>query len=157
IAGEIGHVPVEGVHFRCNCGKAGCLETIASATGIARLAREAVLAGEATSLARIDDVRSLSALDVYKACVQGDPLALSIFDAVGTALGRQLLSAVFLLDPETIIIGGGVAAAGDYLLAPVRKAMEAGYFAGLPCPPVRAGTLGDNAGLFGALSLAKPD
>lgn len=152
-AGEIGHEPVEGIPYPCNCGNTGCLETVASATGIVRLAKEAVLAGEVTSLALGGSVHQLTALDVYRASMQGDPVACGIFNRVGTLLGRKLLSVLYILDPDIVIIGGGVAAAGEILLAPIRTVLENGYFSKKSSPPVCVGLLGDSAGLHGAIQL----
>jgi len=152
-AGEIGHDPVPGIPYRCNCGKTGCLETVASATGLARMAREAVLTGEATLLSHAGKPEQLTAHDVFHACLQGDATALGIFRQVGTLLGHKLLSAIYLLNPDIVIIGGGVAAAGDMLLSPIREVLENGYFSKAACPPICIGTLGDSAGLLGAVHL----
>jgi glucokinase len=149
-AGEIGHDTVKGVTFQCNCGKIGCLETVASASGIARLAAEAVRAGRETSLSALGS--SITSYDVYQACVNGDAVAKEVFDFVGTVLGEKLLTAVFLINPEMIIIGGG-AAAGEYLLRPIRAVLEQQYTQ--KSPLLSIGQLGDSAGLIGAAHFAK--
>lgn len=152
LAGEFGHDVVDGTDYPCNCGKRGCLETIASASGIARLAEEAVLNGEKTALTRLN--RPITAYDVYAACASGDSTASAIFRYVGRKLGRKLSTMALILAPEVFIIGGGVAAAGDYLLEPVREAM-AEHLQKLDIQPeVIAGTLNDSAGLIGAASFA---
>ncbi|QHT59790.1 ROK family protein [Paenibacillus lycopersici] len=149
LAGEFGHDIVDGEAAPCACGKSGCLETIASATGIARLAEELVLSGRIPELAARRG--SITAQHVYQACMQGDPDAKALFERVGTLIGRKLAGLVYALDPELIIVGGGVAAAGDLLLEPIRQELrrhcphQASYL------KVAAAQLGDEAGLIGAL------
>lgn len=148
LAGEFGHDVVDGTDYPCTCGKLGCLETIASATGIARLAEEAVRKGERTSLSRLN--RPITALDVYEACVAGDEMALDIFRYVGRTLGRKLSTMTLILAPEVIIVGGGAAAAGHYLLDPIREELEAQLHELDIVPEVIACKLGDSAGMIGS-------
>jgi glucokinase len=150
-AGELGHDSVPGNSFLCNCGKQGCLETIASASGIARLAQEAVASGRETCL--YDIKGNITSYDVYQACLNGDPFARELFRHVGTTLAGKLLTTVYLLNPEVIIIGGGVAAAGEFLLTPIRTAIADNY-PKLRGPKVCIGELGDSAGLIGAAAFA---
>lgn len=150
-AGELGHDIVPGHTFLCNCGKTGCLETIASATGIARLAQEAVASGRETCLRDLKG--TISSYDVYQACLQGDPFARQLFQHVGSTLASKLLTAVYLLNPEVIIIGGGVAEAGEFLLEPIRTWI-ADHYPKLRGPKVCVGELGDSAGLIGAAAFA---
>ncbi|WP_186445586.1 ROK family protein [Paenibacillus cremeus] len=151
-AGEIGHDTVAGEHSPCNCGKRGCLETIASASGIARLAKEAVASGKDTCLRDLE--QPITSYDVYQACLKGDSFAQQLFRDVGTTLAHKLMTAIFLLNPEVIIIGGGAASAGEFLLAPIRETIEAQYPALLKRPQVCLGELGDSAGLIGAAAFA---
>lgn len=153
-AGEIGHDRVEGNEARCNCGTVGCLETIASASGIARLANEAVQRGEPTSIARIAGPRPATAADVHEACVQGDAFARRLFVYVAETLARKLLTVSMTLDPEMIIVGGGVAAAGNVLLDPMRRVFAAHYERTGFVPEVTAGRLGEEAGLIGSAHFA---
>jgi len=125
-AGELGHVPVPfGRRFPCNCGQSGCLETIASATGIVRLAREKLLAASPSippyQLPNADT--GLTAEDVALAARDGDPAAREAWQEACHALGWALAAVVNLLNPQTIILGGGVSRAGDLLLQPVRTAI----------------------------------
>lgn len=152
LAGEFGHDTVDGTVYPCNCGKRGCLETIASASGIARLAEEAVLNGEETALALLN--RPITAYDVYAACIAGDSTASTIFRYVGLTLGRKLSTMALILAPEVFIVGGGVAAAGDYLLEPVREELAKHLHELDIRPAVMAGKLNDSAGLIGSASLA---
>lgn len=152
LAGEIGHDRVDGLDAPCNCGKRGCLETIASAPGIARLAAEAVRSGKSTVLAGTE--RPITALDVFLACQAGDAVAADIFRFAGRALGRKLAALAFAVDPQRIIVGGGVAAAGDYLLQPIRDELAVHIPEAEWRPAVVSGKLRDKAGLVGAVRLA---
>jgi glucokinase len=152
LAGEIGHDVVDGADYPCNCGKRGCLETIASASGIARLAEEAVRRGEMGDLSGLG--RPITAHDVYKACAAGDQAAAETFRYVGHTLGRKLATVASLLDPEVFIIGGGVAAAGDYLLDPIREELAEHITDAALRPAVVAGKLQDSAGLIGSARFA---
>ncbi|MBW7455606.1 ROK family protein, partial [Paenibacillus sepulcri] len=150
-AGELGHDPVPGQNERCNCGGYGCLETIASATGIARLGAEAAEKGN-TSLHSLN--RKITAIDVYQAAASGDSAAVDIFRFVGTTLGNKLMTAIYLLNPETIIIGGGASAAGELLLRPIRETINAKYKFTIK-PPITIAALGDSAGLYGGVHYAR--
>ncbi|SFS68995.1 ROK family protein [Paenibacillus sp. BC26] len=152
-AGEIAHDPVEGAVGLCICGQQGCVESIVSATGIARMAREAVEreGGMSTLLHSLD--RAPTAFDVYSAAMAGDAVAQGIFRYVGEVLGSKLLTAVCLLNPDAIIIGGGVAEAGELLLGPIRDKIHARYV-NAKKPAILKAKLGDSAGLIGAVTFA---
>lgn len=133
-AGEIGHDAVVNHHVLCKCGRIGCMETIVSAPGIARLGKK-------------------DAVSLYDACMAGDEQACDAFRVAAETLGRKMLTCSMLIDPEVIIVGGGVAAAGELLLAPVRKMFEHQYRSGI-APAIKLGSLGDDAGIYGAARLA---
>lgn len=154
-AGEIGHDPVEGWTVPCKCGRIGCLETIASATGIARLASEAAAKGKSAALAaEARHAAEITALDAYRAAVRGDAGAIGVFRQVGEVLARKLMTWIALVDPDTVIIGGGAAQAGDLLLEPIRSFLDAQYTVKERMPLIRTGTLGDTAGLIGSVHVA---
>ena len=123
-AGELGHVTAVRNNGRlCNCGKTGCLETYASATGVARTAREWLeLSDEPSSLRSLDVI---SSKDVYEAAKEGDKLALKIFEFTGNMLGRSFADFVAFSAPEAIVLFGGLARAKEYLLGPIESAMNA--------------------------------
>lgn len=150
-AGEIGHDVVQGGTYTCNCGKVGCLETIASASGIGRLAKEAIQSDKATVLKKVG--LPITAHDVYEACLKGDQVALDIFDYVAQTLAYKLLTITYLLNPETIIIGGGVSAAGKFLIDPIQKVFDDNYHSD-HIPTISIGSLGDSAGVIGSAYLA---
>jgi glucokinase len=120
LAGEIGHVNAEPGGVPCACGLKGCLEVVAAGPHIARLAREAVAAGRQTTL-----TADATAADVFLAAAAGDGLATEIAASVAERLARAIRALVLTLGVNHIVIGGGVAAAGEALLGPVLAAIDA--------------------------------
>ncbi|WP_129045157.1 ROK family glucokinase [Companilactobacillus metriopterae] len=154
--GEIGHITVEPNGFMCTCGKRGCLETIASATGIVQVAREmaAEYAGPSELKAMLDDGQDISAKDVFDLAKKDDDLALLVANHVCDSLGFALANLSNALNPKYVIIGGGVSAAGDFLLEKVEKSMLKNEFATVKnSTEVRLASLGNGAGVIGAASL----
>ncbi|MGH2669796.1 MAG: ROK family protein, partial [bacterium] len=117
-AGEVGHMVIDPTGPRCPCGRTGCLEALASGTSIARDARAAVASGRPTTLSPLAP-EALSAADVARAARDGDPLARELFARAARYVGIGVANLVNLLNPAMVIIGGGVARAGDLLFAPV--------------------------------------
>lgn len=152
--GEIGHMTmVADGGAPCNCGKTGCLETIASATGIVRIAGEKLAASERPSALRGGDVTAKAVFDAAKT---EDALALEVVEEVTRYLGLALANAANVTNPEKIVIGGGVSKAGALLVEHV-----AAHFRRYAFPRVAAGaeivlaTLGNDAGVIGGAWLAK--
>ena len=123
-AGELGHVAAVRNNGRfCNCGKTGCLETYASATGVARTAREWLeLTDEPSVLRNLD---SIASKDVFDAAKEGDKLALKIFEFTGKMLGRSFADFIAFSAPEAIVLFGGLARAKEFLTEPIESAMNA--------------------------------
>lgn len=153
--GEIGHitvVPKGG--YSCNCGKTGCLETVASATGVVRVAREKLKSSTEDSVLR--DLKVIGSKQVFDAARTGDSLALKIVDQLAYYLGLSLANLGNAVNPEKIVIGGGVSKAGKTLLEPVMN-----YFKRFAFPKVRTSTtidiatLENDAGVIGAAWLVK--
>ena len=123
-AGELGHVAAVRNNGRvCNCGKTGCLETYASATGVARTAREWLEMTDEPSVLR--NLDSIASKDVFDAAKEGDKLALKIFEFTGKMLGRSFADFVAFSAPEAIVLFGGLARAKEFLTAPIEEAMNA--------------------------------
>lgn len=122
-AGELGHTTAVRNNGRtCNCGKTGCLETYASATGVTRTAREWLeLTDEPSTLRSLD---TISSKDVYDAAKEGDKLALKIFEFTGKMLGRSFADFVAFSAPEAIVLFGGLARAKEFLAKPIEDAMN---------------------------------
>lgn len=127
MAGELGHIKLEGIPYDCGCGGSGCLETVVSGKGIARQAKAKLLAGEPSVLrdwfpdAPYD---SLMAADVSRAYDAGDPVAIAVMQSTGKLLGQALSYAVSILSPDVIVIGGGGANAGERILTPMREELK---------------------------------
>ena len=124
-AGELGHVVVRRENGRaCGCGRKGCLETYCSATGVARTAREFLVARPEPSLLREIPAEEIVSKDDYDAAVKGDKLALDIFEFTGRILGEALSDFIAFSSPEAIVLFGGLAKSGDYIMKPIKKALD---------------------------------
>ena len=122
-AGELGHTAAVHNNGRtCGCGKTGCLETYASATGVARTAREWLELSDEPSLLR--NVETIASKDVYEAAREGDKLALKVFEFTGKLLGRSFADFIAFSAPEAIVLFGGLARAKEFLLAPMEQSMN---------------------------------
>ena len=150
--GEIGHLKVNRNETEtCNCGKAGCLEQYASATGIVRMARQRLASGGFHSMLAPAD--SLTAKDVIVAAKQEDPVAMEVFDEVCRYLGEGLALVSCAVDPEAIVIGGGVSAAGEFLLDRVRSYYIPAVFHASRDTRFLLATLGNDGGIYGAAKM----
>jgi glucokinase len=145
MAAELGHIIIEPGGRLCGCGNHGCLEQYASGTALMRDARE-----------RLGD-ESLTQAAVTDLLREGNTHVLEALDGVARAMGRGIASLVAVTDPELIVIGGGVASAGDLLLEPIRKSFRDTYGAGArrPVAGIVAATMGNTAGVVGAADLAR--
>ena len=148
--GEIGHMYIDSKHeFQCNCGLKGCLETVASATGIVRLAKTYYDEFK-TKL----DKETMSAKDVMDAARENDPLGLKVLDLVAEALGRALSIIAVTCDVDVFYIGGGVSAAGAVLIDAIKKYYNKYSFYALKNVRIEPAKLGNTAGMIGAAYLA---
>lgn len=124
-AGELGHVIVRRENGRlCGCGRKGCLETYCSATGVSRTAREILTSNKEASLLRNIPIENITSKDVYDAAIQGDEIAKEIFSSTGKLLGEAIADFIAFSSPEAIILFGGLAKSGDYIIKPIQKAIE---------------------------------
>ena len=156
-AGELGHITVDfDQPILCTCGKKGCLETVASATGIVNLTRRYAdeYAGDAELKQLIDNGEDVNAKIVFDLAKAGDELALIVYRNFARYLGIACANIGSILNPSTIVIGGGVSAAGEFLLDGVRKFYEENSFPQVHTSTKLAlATLGNDAGVIGAASL----
>jgi glucokinase len=160
IAGELGHIRLVPDGRLCGCGQKGCLEQYGSGTALLRAARELV-ASEDPQGARLAELQAeageLTGAQVYQAIIERDSGALGILTQLGTWLGQAAASLVAVLDPEVIVIGGGVSAAGDLLLDPIKKAFDEHLPASAFRPHLRfaIAEFVNDAGVVGAADLAR--
>ena len=149
--GEIGHICVNYEETdQCGCGNRGCLEQYASATGIVRLAKKKLEAGTADTVLNAEN---LTAKDVFDAVKAGDQVAMEIAEEFGRYLGYALANIAALVDPEAIVIGGGVSKAGEILLDYVEKAYKERVFFANKKVRFALAQLGNDAGIFGAAKM----
>lgn len=124
-AGELGHVIMKRNNGRlCGCGRTGCLEAYASATGVARTAREYLEIRTEPSLLRNIPIEEITSKDVYDAAVAGDQIAKEVFEFTGNMLGEAFADFITFSSPEAIILFGGLAKSGDLLLKPIRNSLD---------------------------------
>ena len=153
LGGEIGHIHVRDQEWeRCNCGGVGCVEQIASATGIAREARRKMAGSSAPSSMRRygDEITAKDVLDEAKA---GDEMALDVVELVGHYLGLMMAQVAMTVDPEMFVIGGGVSRAGQFLLDRIEKYYD--HYSPISKNNGKLGLakLGNDAGIYGAARL----
>lgn len=153
-AGEIGHIRIEEGGALCGCGQRGCLETIASATGIVRMAKEKIASGRETSLVEAAKENTLTSRDVFREMEAGDPVAREVIERATDALAQAMATLSVILNPARFIIGGGVARAGESLFRPLREAYSRRALPsaaeGVSIVPAQ---LGNDAGVIGAAGL----
>ena len=152
-AGEVGHLHIDDKHnYACNCGLTGCLETITSATGVVRLAKDYLRNDKESAL---NQLPNFSAKDVYELAEKGDKLCLKVTDEVAYYLGLAASIIGCTFNPDRFIIGGGMSKSGDFLLKNVEKYYQQFAFKTTKDTPFYLAKLGNDAGMVGAALLAK--
>ncbi|MBL8170737.1 MAG: ROK family protein [Acidobacteria bacterium] len=157
-AGELGHVSVDLNGPKCGCGSQGCIEAYASGPAIAALGMKAVVQGRNTTIADMcgGDLNKITPELVCEAARRGDEAAREIYEFAGTVIGAGIANVITAVTPRRIVIGGGVAAAGELILDPIRRSMRARVFlVDALQVEVVAAQLGNNAGLIGAALWAR--
>lgn len=150
--GEIGHVHVtDEIKERCNCGNCGCLEQVASATGIARLANMMLESTNAPSMLR--GQQRITAKTVFDAVKAGDAVAVQIAEKFGNYLGTACSVFANVVDPQIIVIGGGVSKAGPILLDYVKESFKEHAFKDCKNTEFALAILGNDAGIYGAAKM----
>ena len=153
-AGELGHIQIDSVHnYKCNCGGTGCLETVASATGVVRLAKEYY--GTIKSSLEEIGYDNITAKDVFDAAKAGDELGLKVVREVGYYIGKAAAFVSAVVDPDVFIIGGGVSRAGKILTDVIEESYRHHAFHISKNTPFVLASLGNDGGMIGAALLAK--
>ncbi|HEX9029593.1 MAG TPA: ROK family protein, partial [Anaerolineales bacterium] len=151
-AGEIGHITIMEQGPLCTCGNRGCLEALAGGRAIAQQAYRAVQSGQRTVLASISPLDKITARDVTLAARRGDLVAQKIVTMAGGYLGTAIAGLINLLNPGMVVVGGGVAQAGDLLLEPIRKTIqERSLKAAVQSVRVNSAVLGRRSSSMGAV------
>ncbi len=154
--GEIGHIPVEPSETRpCNCGNCGCLEQYASANGCVRLARDILSSSCKESALRA--APELNSKVIWERALGGDELAGEIVDRFCWYLGRGLATVADVVDPEIILLGGGVSRVGEPLVERVTAVFRKSAFPACRNTPIAVAVLGNDAGIYGAMRLLLVD
>ncbi len=151
-AGELGHITIDINGPRCGCGNYGCVETFASAPAIASMGVKAVQQGLTTKITELaeDDLNKITPELIAKAAEMGDEIANEIWEDAGHYIGTAVANAVVTMGPQRVVISGGVAAAGDLLMNPIRQTVKKRVFV-VPIEEVDivVGELGKEAGIMG--------
>lgn len=152
-AGEIGHMVLEPRETElCTCGKRGCAEQYCSATGIVRVAKKYL--GERQDASALRDMEDFSCKDVFDAAGAGDAPAKEILETVYCYIGRLIADICAVVNPQAVVIGGGVSRAGEPLVAGVRRQFDKFAFHAVRGAAFTLATLGNDAGAYGAFKLA---
>ena len=151
--GEIGHIPVKDDEtLSCGCGKKGCLEQYASATGIARSAKEYL--GQTEEPSSLRDLNEITAKDIFDAAKSKDAVAVKLVEAFGKILGKALATISCVSDAEAYVIGGGVSKAGDIIIETTQKYFKQyAFHASRETTKFHLAKLGNDAGMYGAMKL----
>lgn len=151
-AGEIGHIKIRREETEsCGCGKKGCLEQYASATGIVRTAKQVLTTD--LSASKLRELTTIQAKDIYDLAKEGDDIAVKITELMYQDLGVALATISCVCDPEVIVLGGGVSKAGDILVEGVKKAYAEYAFPASENTLFRLASLGNDAGIYGGVRL----
>ncbi len=150
--GEIGHIMVNEDEIElCGCGKCGCLEQYTSATGIVRMAKRKLAMTSAVTALR--ELKNITAKDIFDAAKEGDEVALSLVDELGEILGTALANIACVVNPEIIVIGGGVSKAGKILIENVQKHFVERTFHACRDTEFALASLGNDAGMYGCVQM----
>ena len=159
IGSEIGHMIIGENFYDCNCGRNGCLETFASSTAIIKYTKHLLENGETSEqimTAASGDISNISGQIIFDAAKQGDALANKVVDRLVKYLSRGIINVVCMIDPEIIVLGGGISHAGDFLVDKINVALEdLKYYKSSSLAKIEIAKLKNDAGIIGAAMYAK--
>jgi glucokinase len=158
IAGEIGHMTIVVDGRECNCGNRGCFEAYASATGICSRAREEIETGRPSNLAKAvrGDLNAITSEIIFQQATGGDPLCREIMVETGRYLAVGVANILNILNPEVVVIGGGVAEAGELIFSPLLEEVgEHAFPMAVEKARIVPAALGNDAGMIGAIGLVR--
>jgi glucokinase len=158
IGSEIGHMIVGENYYNCNCGRNGCLETFSSSTAIVMHARKLIEEGNDSSI--ITEVKgNLNSIDgkvIFDQAKAGDKVACKVIDRMTNYLAIGIMNIISIIDPEVFVLGGGLSAAGEYLISMIReKVSQITYYKGMDVGKILLSHIGNDGGIIGAAALCK--
>lgn len=157
IGSELGHMLIGEALYTCNCGRNGCLETFASSTAIIHYAKHLISEGNTTSMLKtVDgDLEKITGEVIFEAAKSGDKIANQVVDRLVKYLSIGIMNIVCAIDPEIILLGGGISMAGDFLIEKINSELESlKYFKASPIAKVEIAKLKNDAGIIGAAMYA---
>ncbi len=157
IGSELGHMLIGEALYTCNCGRNGCLETFASSTAIIHYAKHLISEGNTSSMLKtVDgDLDKITGEVIFEAAKSGDKIANQVVDRLVKYLSIGIMNIVCAIDPEIILLGGGISMAGDFLIEKINSALESlKYFKASPIAKVEIAKLKNDAGIIGAAMYA---
>lgn len=153
-AGEVGHMILDINGDECNCGNRGCWETISSGTAIAKKIINRIKAGEKSLVTELAPINNIRAEHVFRAREMGDKISIEVTDQAMDFLGLGVANLVNVINPEKVIIGGGIAKVGDLLFARVRERVQKMAYGPASKVQIHPAHLGSKTGVIGAAALA---
>lgn len=156
IMGELGHMVLDPNGRRCGCGNYGCLEAMAARDAIIELAERAIQSGTATRLSDlVETEEGITPRGVAELAIEGDAAAVVVFERIGFYIGLAVCNCVVACDPDLVLLGGGIAAAGEVLFGPVRRTVRArSLITGFDPDCIQPAAFQNDAGVYGAGALA---
>jgi glucokinase len=157
---ELGHtvIQIDGPPCQGNCPNHGCVEALASGTALGREARAAAESSPGSELGKLlADGQEVDGRAATEAALAGDEVAIGVFDLIGSRLGVACATFANIFQPHAIVVGGGVIAAGDLLLAPARREVRERALKPMDETPILEATLGNDAGMIGAAAMARDE
>ena len=158
IGAEFGHMIVGENYYDCNCGRNGCFETFASSTAIINYTKKLINEGKKTKILDMvnNDVDRIDGKVIFQAAREEDKVAIEVVDRMTDYLAKGIVNIMSILDPEIFVLGGGLSAAGDYLLEQVKKKVKKErYYKGIKAGEICISTIGNDGGILGAACLCK--
>ena len=153
-AGEIGHVSITKSKVKCKCGKEGCVEAIASGEGITNRFVQEIKEGKISSILKTKKIDNITTIDIYEAAKNGDELSLDIFNETGEYLGIIISMILNVLNPDKVILAGGVSKAGDFIFKAMKETIgEKTMVHNMDSVAIEIAELGDDTGIVGAATL----
>lgn len=158
IGAEFGHMIVGENFYDCNCGRNGCFETFASSTAIIKYTKKLINEGKKTKILNMvnNNVDRIDGKVIFQAAKEEDEMAIEVVDRMTDYLAKGIVNIMSILDPEIFVLGGGLSAAGDYLLEQVKKKVEKErYYKGIKAGKICISSIGNDGGILGAACLCK--